>query len=45
MVSGAAGFTAPGVEVPRALRLGVGGEIEREKIEEGLRVVAGVIGR
>ncbi len=45
MVSGAAGFTAPGVEVPKALRLGLGGEIEREKIEEGLRVVAGVIGR
>jgi DNA-binding transcriptional MocR family regulator len=45
MVSGAAGFTAPGVKVPRALRLGMGGEVEREKIEEGLRIVAKVIGR
>ena len=45
MVSGAAGFTAPDVEVPRALRLGMGGELEREKIEEGLTIVAEVIGR
>jgi DNA-binding transcriptional MocR family regulator len=44
MVSGAAGFTAPGVVVPRALRIGMGGEVELEKIEEGLRIVAGVIG-
>jgi DNA-binding transcriptional MocR family regulator len=43
MVSGAAGFTAPGVAVPRALRLGMGGEVEREKVEEGLRIVATVI--
>jgi DNA-binding transcriptional MocR family regulator len=45
MVSGAKGFTAPGVEVPRALRVGMGGEVEIEKIEAGLRVVAEVIGR
>jgi len=44
MVSGAGGFTAPGVEVPRALRIGMGGEVEREKIVEGVRIVAGVIG-
>jgi len=44
MVSGAAGFTAPGVAVPRALRIGMGGEVERSKVEEGLRIVAGVIG-
>jgi len=45
MVSGAAGFTAPGVEVPRALRIGMGGEVERARVEEGLGIVAGVIGR
>ena len=44
MVSGAAGFTAPGVAVPRALRIGMGGEVERSKVEEGLRIVAGVFG-
>ena len=43
MVSGAPGFTAPGVEVPRALRIGLGGEVEAERIEEGVRVVAEVI--
>jgi DNA-binding transcriptional MocR family regulator len=45
MVSGAAGFTAPAVEVPRALRIGMGGEVERSRVEEGLGIVAGVIGR
>jgi len=44
MVSGAKGFTAPGVEVPRALRIGMGGEVERRRVEEGLGIVAGVIG-
>ena len=43
MVSGAGGFTAPGVVVPRALRVGMGGEVELEKIEEGLGIVAGVL--
>jgi DNA-binding transcriptional MocR family regulator len=43
MVSGAAGFTAPGVEVPRALRIGMGGEVERSRVDEGLRIVAGVV--
>jgi len=33
------------VAVPRALRVGLGGEVELEKIEEGLGIVAGVIGR
>jgi len=45
MVSGAAGFTAPGVAVPRALRIGMGGEVEWSRVEEGLGIVAGVIGR
>jgi DNA-binding transcriptional MocR family regulator len=44
MVSGAAGFTAPGVVVPRALRIGMGGEVERSRVEEGLGIVAEVIG-
>ena len=43
MVSGAGGFTAPGVEVPRALRIGMGGEVERFRVEEGLGIVAEVI--
>jgi DNA-binding transcriptional MocR family regulator len=45
MVSGAAGFTAPGVKVPRALRIGMGGEVERSRVEEGMGIVAEVIGR
>ena len=45
LVSGAGGFTAPGVEVSRALRVGMGGEVERARVEEGLGIVAGVIGR
>ena len=45
MVSGAAGFTAPGVAVPGALRIGMGGEVERSRVEEGLGIVAEVIGR
>jgi DNA-binding transcriptional MocR family regulator len=45
MVSGAAGFTAPGVVVPRALRIGMGGEVDRARVVEGLGIVAGVIGR
>jgi len=44
MVSSAGGFTAPGVEIPRALRIGMGGEVEREKIAEGVKIVAEVIG-
>ena len=43
MVSGAKVFTAPGVEVPRALRIGMGGEVSREVVEEGLGIVAGVL--
>jgi len=43
MVSGAAGFTAPGAEVPRALRVGMGGEVERGRIEAGLRIVSDVL--
>ena len=36
---------APGVAVPRALRIGMGGEVERSRVEEGLGIVAEVIGR
>ena len=31
------------MEVPRALRIGMGGEVERSRVEEGLGIVA-VIG-
>jgi DNA-binding transcriptional MocR family regulator len=44
MVSPANGFTPPGAVVPRALRLGMGGEVEREKVAEGIGIVAEVIG-
>jgi DNA-binding transcriptional MocR family regulator len=43
LVSGAAGFTAPGAMVPHALRVGMGGEVERSRVEEGLRIVAEVV--
>ncbi len=45
MVSPANGFTPPGVTIPRAIRIGLGGEVEREKITEGVAVVAKIIGR
>jgi DNA-binding transcriptional MocR family regulator len=44
MVSPANGFTPPGLEVPRAIRVGLGGEVEREKIAEGVAIVAKIIG-
>jgi len=45
MVSPANGFTPLGVTIPRAIRIGLGGEVEREKITEGVAVVAKIIGR
>ena len=44
LVTGARWFTAPGVAVPRAVRLGLGGEIEWARVEAGLRVFAEVVG-
>ena len=38
MISAAAGFTPPGSKVPRAVRIGMGGEVEREKVAEGLKI-------
>ena len=43
LVTGARWFTAPGVEVPRAMRLGMGGETEWERVAEGLRVFREVV--
>jgi DNA-binding transcriptional MocR family regulator len=43
LVSGADGFTVPGANVPHALRVGMGGEVERSRVEEGLRIVAEVV--
>ena len=45
MVSPANGFTPPGVTIPHAIRIGLGGEVEREKITEGVAIVAKIIGR
>ncbi len=42
-VTGARWFTAPGVEVARAVRLGLGGETEWDRCAEGLRVFAEVV--
>jgi len=44
MVSPANGFTPTGATIPRAIRIGLGGEVEREKIMEGVAIIADVIG-
>jgi DNA-binding transcriptional MocR family regulator len=43
MVSGAQGFVVPGTAVPGALRIALGGEVEAERMLEGVRVVAQVV--
>ena len=43
LVSGGNWFAAPGTEVPRAVRLGLGGEVERERALEGVRVFVEVV--
>ena len=43
LVTGARWFTAPGAQVPRAVRLGLGCETEWERSAEGLRVFAEVV--
>jgi DNA-binding transcriptional MocR family regulator len=43
LVTGARWFTAPGAEVPRAVRIGLGGETEWVRVEEGLRMFAEVV--
>jgi DNA-binding transcriptional MocR family regulator len=43
LVSGGQWFAAPGVEAPRSVRLGLGGEVERERALEGVRVFAEVV--
>ncbi len=45
MVSGAGGFTVAGFDVPRALRLALGGEVEAARTLEGVGIVGEVIGR
>jgi len=42
LVSGGNGFAAPGV-VARGLRIGLGGEVEFERVMEGVRVVAEIL--
>ncbi len=42
--TGARWFTAPGAPVPRAVRLGLGGEVDWGRVEAGLRVFAEVAG-
>jgi DNA-binding transcriptional MocR family regulator len=43
LVSGAQGFVVPGAVVPGALRIALGGEVEAERMLEGVRVVAEVV--
>ena len=43
LVTGAHWFTAPETEVPRAVRVGLGGETEWDRVAEGLRVFAHVL--
>jgi len=43
LVSGGRWFAAPGTEVPRAVRLGLGGEVERVRALEGVRVFVEVV--
>ena len=43
LVSGGNWFAAPGTVVPRAVRLGLGGEVEAERAMEGVRVFAEVV--
>ena len=43
LVSGGNWFAAPGTEVPNAVRLGLGGEVERERALEGVRVFVEVV--
>ena len=43
LVSGGNWFAAPGAETPRAVRLGLGGEVEFERAMEGVRVFVEVV--
>ena len=43
LITGAHWFTAPGADVPRAVRLGLGGETEWNRVAEGLRVFRGLV--
>ena len=43
LVSGGNWFAAPGAVVPRAVRLGLGGEVEIERAMEGVRVFVEVV--
>ncbi len=43
LVSGGNWFAAPGAEAPRAVRLGLGGEVEFERAMEGVRVFVEVV--
>ncbi len=38
LITGAKWFTAPDTKVPRAVRIGLGGETEWQRVEEGLKV-------
>jgi DNA-binding transcriptional MocR family regulator len=43
LVSGGQGFAAPGTQTPRAVRLGLGGEIDPLRAEEGVAIFADVV--
>jgi DNA-binding transcriptional MocR family regulator len=43
LITGSRWFTAPDAVVPRAVRLGLGGETEWERVAEGLKIFAEVV--
>lgn len=43
LITGAHWFTAPGAQVPNAVRIGLGGETKWERVEEGLRTFAEIL--
>jgi DNA-binding transcriptional MocR family regulator len=44
LVSGAAGFTVSGSPVPQAVRIGLGGELDPARTQQGVEIVAGLLG-
>ncbi len=43
LITGAQWFTAPGADVPNCVRIGLGGETDRNRVKDGLLIFAGII--
>jgi DNA-binding transcriptional MocR family regulator len=43
LVSGAAGFTVPGCAVPQAVRIGLGGELDPSRTQQGVALLSEVV--